>query len=350
MKLKKLLSVFAVFTFGVLLLAKPQISQSAVANAIVLSGRILIPSLFPFCFCVLFITDSIRIKNNGIFSKFTYKIFGLPPNLFFITVLSMLGGYPIGAKLLNDAVTRGEISPKDSGKMLCFCVNAGPGFIIAAVGNGILRSQTLGFILLTAHCISSFAVCFFMHIITKYKYPAANRKSNCVSLADRFVYSATGSANTMLNIIAFVILFAVIVAYAEHYSNQFEPLKLFVYLAEVTIAVTKTSNIYLISALLGFAGICIWCQIISIGKNLKINLPIFIIFRLVHALISTTLTALLVKIFAPVVATFSDGNKFDYSPTVSGAAVSISLLMMVIIFGISLFNRQNNTNLLEDMI
>ena len=44
-----------------------------------------------------------------------------------------------------------KISAKDAGLMLNYCVNAGPAFIIGAVGTGFFRSTALGYILAVSH-------------------------------------------------------------------------------------------------------------------------------------------------------------------------------------------------------
>lgn len=348
--MKKIFPVFLVIIFAVLLILKPEICKNAIELSIVLCSRVLIPSLFPFSVCVLFIIKSGILNKLKFLSPLTEKIFGLPIQCFSIMLLSMLGGYPIGAKLINDAVSDGQLTERDSNKMLNFCINAGPAFIVAAVGNGILHSKKLGYILLLAHIMSSFIICIFYRFIGKKSYFFTEPVAKKISPADNFVLSASEAASVTINICSFVILFSAITSYIEHFSKTFPLLKPILYLTEVTLAVTKTHNIYLISFLLGFAGFCIWCQILSVGKNIKINFIPFSLFRIIHGALSCGITAVILKIWKITLPTFSNDLNFSHSTSVSGISLSIALLIMGIIFIISISNRRENIKILEEFM
>lgn len=346
--MKKLFPVILISLFAFLLVLKPEICKNSIANSIILCSRVLIPSLFPFSVCVLFIMKSGIIDKIKFLSPVTERIFGLSVEAFSIMLLSMLGGYPIGAKLINNALSDGQLTEKDSGVMLNFCINAGPAFIISAVGDGILHSNKLGYILLFSHIVSSFIICIFYSFICKKSYSATKIQVKKISPADNFVLSASEGASVTINICSFVILFSAITAYIEHFSNTFTILKPILYLTEVTLAVTKTNSIYLISFLLGFAGFCIWCQILSVGKNIKINFISFLLCRIIHGALSCGITALIIKISKTALPTFSNNLSFNASPSVSGTALSVALLIMGIIFIISLSNHRNSTKILEE--
>lgn len=348
--MKKIFPVFLITFFGFLLILEPEICKNSIANSIILCSRVLIPALFPFSVCVLFIMKSGVLDKLNFLSPLTEKIFGLPVQSFSIMLLSMLGGYPIGAKLINDAVSDGQLKEKDSKVMLNFCINAGPAFIVAAVGNGILHSKKLGYILLLSHIMSSFIICIFYRFIGKKIYSFTKSKSKKISPADNFVLSASESASVTINICSFVILFSAITAYIEHFSKSLVFFKPILYLTEVTLAVTKTNNIYFISFLLGFAGFCIWCQILSVGKNIKINFISFLLCRIIHGILSCGITAVILKISKSALPTFSNNLDFSHSTSVSGAPLSIALLIMGIIFIISISNRRNNGKILEEFM
>lgn len=344
-KINNAFLLFLVIILGALLIINPKICEKSVAYSIVLCARVLIPSLFPFGVCMLYIMKSgITEKLNFIY-PFT-RLLKLTPMAFIIMVMSMLGGYPIGAKLINEAVLQGTIAEKDAKRLINFCVNAGPGFIVSAVGVGLLKNQKIGYVFLASHITASLLICIF----SKGVRTSEKKSFRNLSPTENFVTSAGESASTILSICGFVILFGVITAYIEHYSQQLPFLKPLIYIAEITTAITKTDNIYLISFLLGFSGLCIWCQVLCVGKNIKINLLSFALHRILHGLLSSGITYILVKLFKISQPTFSNSAEFTPFLFVSGTALGVSLLILGLIFIISLSSKQKNAKILEEFI
>ena len=136
----------------------------------------------------------------------------------------------------------------------------------------------------------------------------------------------------------------------EYFANEFGFLKPLMYFVEVTTAITKTNNIYLISFLLGFSNLCIWAQVLAISRNISIKILDFAIFRILHGLISAFLTFILLKIFPVPISTFSTTYSFTSKALVSNKHLSISLLILGVIFIISLSNRQTYGKILEEIL
>ena len=334
------------FGFSALLISKPEICKNSIASSIVLCSGIIIPSLYPFGVCTLYFMKSGIFERLDFISPLTLKLFGLSTYPFFIFLFSLVGGYPIGAKLLNEAVNDEILSPESARKMGRFCVNAGPAFIISAVGSGILGNKKLGVILFASHFLSSLIICSFFGNITSRNL----QNKEVANPVDNFVLSASQTSSTVLSICAFVILFSVFTGYIEYFANEFGFLKPFIYLVEITTAITKTRNIYLISFLLGFSNLCIWAQILAISRNISIKILDFAIFRILHGLISAFLTFILLKIFPVTISTFSTTYSFTTKALVSNKTLSISLLVLGVTFIISISNRQTYGKILEEIL
>ncbi len=350
MKIKKrifsILTFVFLFAFGVLLILKPEICKTSIASSIILCSGVIIPSLYPFGVCTLYFIKSGIFEKLDFLSPITLKLFGLSAYPFFIFLFSLVGGYPIGAKLLNEAVNEKILTPNSARKMSRFCVNAGPAFIISAVGCGILGNKKLGVILFFAHILSSLTICRFFGKVTSRK----PQNKDIINPIDNFVLSATQASSAVLSICAFVILFSVFTGYIEYFANEFRFLKPLMYFVEVTTAITKTKSIYLISFLLGFSGFCIWAQVLAINRNIHIKILDFAIFRTLHGLISSLLTFVLLKIFPVPISTFSTTYSFTSKALVSNKTLSVSLLVLGVIFIISLSNRQNSRKILEEIL
>ena len=342
----KKISIIIISLFFIFLIVFPEISKVGVYNGIIICGKIVIPSLFPFMMCCVFII------NTGLLSKIKLpykisKILGLNSYSLFTFLLSFIGGFPIGAKLINNGVLNNQISKKEACVMLNFCVNAGPAFILSVIGVGIFKSKLLGFLILFSHCIVSVFIYIFYRVTGKIKYKSEqNVICNTISPVDNFVLSASESAKIIMNICVFVIIFSCVNTYIMHLPKNFHFL---CYFTEITNSLTYTRNIYLISFLLGFSGICIWFQIFSICKNFKISYLKFILSRLIHGTFSTFIFYMLVKIFKisiSVNAQLPISFKLYYQSPV----VSLSLIVTVIVFIISLTGKKYNGKITEEII
>lgn len=93
----KIISVIAVLSFAVLIIIKPELCASGAAQGLLLSGRVLIPSLFPMTVCTMFIMGSGAFSGLKRVSHVTQKLFHLSSDEFITVILSLIGGYPVGA-------------------------------------------------------------------------------------------------------------------------------------------------------------------------------------------------------------------------------------------------------------
>ena len=130
-------SVFKLSAAGILIIVLggvcllfPAISASGAKEGLMLCGSIIIPSLFPFTFCVMFINKSGILKFLKPLNPITQFLFHLNYYEFSLFLLSLIGGYPLGAKLLNQS----GINDKKAKIMINYCINAGPAFVVLAVG------------------------------------------------------------------------------------------------------------------------------------------------------------------------------------------------------------------------
>ncbi len=265
-------------------------------------------------------------------------------------LLSFVGGYPVGAKLIDQEISQNRIPPKKGGNMLCFCTNAGPAFIITAVGNGFYNSKSIGLLLFVSHIFSSLMLCILFNEKEKIDIKYTFVKHTKISATDNFVISASEAASSVLTICFYVILFSGINSYVNFFSKKIIFLKYASYFLEVTNAVTYSENIYITSFVLGFSGLCVMCQIIAIAKNIDISFLKYLFSRILHGLISTTITFILIKIFNISVTTFSNGKSFDFSVLYNTPALAISMLITVTVFFISVQHKKITGKIVEDVV
>ena len=100
-----------------------------------------LPALLPFFICANF------LQNIGVIR---YLKSGTFPFL-----MSVLSGYPMGAKIVGDLRRSGELSVGEAKRLMSFCSTSGPAFLIGAVGTGMLGSGFLGGIFAAAHYLGA---------------------------------------------------------------------------------------------------------------------------------------------------------------------------------------------------
>lgn len=334
-----------ILVFGVLLIFIPSLGRSGVSRGLLLCGNIVIPSLFPFTFCVLFIINSGAINLLKPFSGVIGKAFKMNCYSFSVFLLSLIGGYPVGAKLLNQGVKNGSISPHNASILLNFCVNAGPAFIITAVGIGVYSSKTVGILLFVSHILSSVLIYLFLRNMLSDDNEGGKRPP--IAFSDNFVLSAAESAKSVMGICAFVILFSAINSYMVALAEVVPFIKGLVLMLEITNTLALTKNIYAFSFLLGFSGFCVWFQIRSCCTHFKPILSLFALSRLLHGGLSSVITALLLKLFGISFSAAAFPPVFSFCTT---PQLMAALLIMVLIFALSLSSEKYNCKLLNDVV
>lgn len=330
----------------ILIIFLPEVCTFGAQKGLIISANVIIPSLFPFMVFV-----SMLLKMDFLYQKKSKKTKTRNSVGLYVMVLSMLGGYPIGAKIINDLYHRKIITKKSAHIMQIYCVNAGPAFITVAIGNGIFSSKNIGYLLLISHIAASFIIAAFTMIFLKNEdLISSNNKTTSFNASESFVISTSEAASSIINICSFVVLFSVINSYLVYFSEKLPILKYISYFTEVTTAVTLTKNIYFISFLLGFSGISIWFQIFSLSKSCGVNFIYFIIGRFLHAGISSIISYILIKLTKTNISTFSNSIKTENYFFVSNIELTISLAATITLFLIFIYSKNHSRKIIDDVI
>ena len=173
-------------------------------------AAVIIPSLFPFMILAGLIaaTQAGAVLSRAV-SGFTRRVIGMPENLGAVLLMSFVGGFPVGARMLSDMLARREIDRETAERALCCCVNAGPSFLISAVGAGMLGSRAAGLALLGAQVLSSLAVGALAFRGARAGSPPARAPERS---RDAFVNAVRSAASGILSICAFVVAFSAVTA------------------------------------------------------------------------------------------------------------------------------------------
>lgn len=115
----------------------PDIALYSARKGISLWLSDVLPALLPFFICANF------LQNIGVIHFLKSGTFPF--------AMSVLSGYPMGAKIVGDLRRNDEISLKEAMRLVSFCSTSGPAFIIGAVGVGMLGSELLGVVIALSH-------------------------------------------------------------------------------------------------------------------------------------------------------------------------------------------------------
>ena len=121
-------SVFAVFLAGSIVLYSDKMTGAAF-DGLNLWLYTVIPSLFPFMVISSWLSFNTK-PHFGTVDKITMKLFGIPSGLMPVFLISMLSGYPTGARIISSLYSKNSISKDTAEHMLSFCNNPGAVFII----------------------------------------------------------------------------------------------------------------------------------------------------------------------------------------------------------------------------
>ena len=335
-----------------LLMIFPRECRVGAENGVFLCIQVLIPSLFPFMILSDFIVKTgVTSTIPKCMEKPTQFIFGLPKDSCAVILLSLTGGYPVGAKTISCMYKDKIITLAQAKKMSLFCVASGPGFLITFVGCSMLSDKTLGYILLMSQIISFIISGVIAKWIIKEdtKIQCLETKPENLSIGEALVKSVLSSIKSCAYMCALVILFGAICEIYIKITTGFPNLIWVTSLIEITNGVKFLSQGYspvIISAMCGFSGLCVHFQIFSLLQEISIPKVTFYLFRILQGILNGTFTYILLLIFPRKEAVFSTVSKVtpDLNKGITGCAF---LIICCVIFLISINDKRQHIRKLQ---
>ena len=156
MKTKRLFYISAALGLFAALLIFPLAASGAVKDGLSMCVRVIIPSLFPF-FAVTNLLNELGVSKlaGNALSPLSSKLFGVSGQGAAAFIIGVTGGYPLGASYIAGLRQQQLIGADEASRLLIFCNNSGPAFIIGAAGIGIFKSSSVGFFLYAVHILAA---------------------------------------------------------------------------------------------------------------------------------------------------------------------------------------------------
>lgn len=303
----------------ILIISNPARYINSCYNGLLIWVKNVLPCLFPFLVCTKILTElNIFSKFTKFFEKITYKLFKAPPIASYALLISMISGYPVGAKVILDLYQNKQISSKTANKLCTFCSTSGPIFVVGTVGTIMLKSATLGVIILSAHLISN----IINGIIFKKAFVEKDDKqildeSQDINYGQVLSKSMSNAITSVLVVGGFIAIFYLLIdmltdAHILNFIGSginilLSPLKIKIGdsiasgLIEITrgcldISKLNCSNLIKcvsITGIISFGGFSIHCQSLSFLCQAHINVKFYFLQKLVHTFISIIIAILL---------------------------------------------------------
>jgi spore maturation protein SpmB len=199
------------------LLADARAICGGIQQGMSLCVEVVIPSLFPFMVFTSFLALSgLADMVSRLLAPVTRRMFRLPANAGAAVLMSFIGGFPVGGRMAARLVRDNAVSQQDGQRMLCFCINAGPSFILTAVGARMFGNGIAGGMMLCAHILASCTA----GILSSIGCPAPKREARIpdrshIPMTQALIRAVIDSANGMLILCSFIILFSGLTAWLE---------------------------------------------------------------------------------------------------------------------------------------
>lgn len=200
-----------ILIFAALLLARPEMASEAVRDALALCARTVVPSLFPFfVVTALLLQSGLDSLLRPVCAPFMVPLFRLRGECAAPLLAGFLGGYPTGARSAAQLWEQGSISRSEAERLLGFCNNCGPGFLIGFVGTGVLGSVRAGAALLVVHIAAALLSGMILCRLPGSSEPprlTCGLPALSVSFPKALTASVSGALSSTLSICAYVVFF-----------------------------------------------------------------------------------------------------------------------------------------------
>lgn len=266
------------------------------AGALALCAGTVIPALFPFMAVAGML---VRLGFGQWLAPYmaglTAPLFRLPGCAGSALLLGLVGGYPIGARTAAELYTSGALTRQEAERLLTFCNNSNPVFLVSVLGSGVFGSVRTGLWLWLIHVCSALLTGLLFRGLGQGRReipPPVSFQSP--SLSEAIVSAVKDAAGGMLSVCAFVTLFYVLVSPLSRSGTAMAGLAVGITeLFSLTPLLTCDRPGFLLAAgCAGWGGLSVLCQTAAVLDGTDLSLRPCFLGKLVQGLLSVLLAAI----------------------------------------------------------
>ncbi len=325
--------IFLIFTFSLLLFSKSNLP--AVKSGLALWANSVIPSIFPFFVATeLLMHTNIITQLGNILNRYMKPLFNIRGEGAFAFIMGIISGYPVGAKIATSFRKNNTCTKEECERLLSFTNNSGPLFIIGTVGLSMYKNTSIGILLFITHILACISVGIIFRFWKRNEKSSASHQNINPSSASKenITFSNLGSIlsesimssiSTILLIGGFVVIFSSVISIlkASGILNMlalliapiFDTLNIdFSFAAplisgflEITNGINSISNIackkisiniIFTAFLLGFGGISVLLQVLSITSKTDLSIKPYLYGKLLHGILAAFYTYIFINV------------------------------------------------------
>ena len=269
-------------------------------KALTLCAGTVIPSLFPFMTVTALL---VRLGFGQWLAPHTAglmaPLFRLPGCASSALLLGLVGGYPIGARTAAELYASGALTRAEAERLLTFCNNSNPVFLISVLGVGVFGSVRAGVWLWLIHVLSA----LLTGLVFRGSEKSASRQEltrrppfRAVSFAEAFTGAVRSSLAGILSVCAFVVFFYVLAQPLTAVGGRLgavlvAALELF---SLTPLLTADAFGFLLAAAAAGWGGLSVLCQTLAVLEGSGLRLRNCFLGKVVQSAFSLLLAALLV--------------------------------------------------------
>lgn len=312
--MKKIILYATVCFITILLIVNPEKSVYYTKNGLSLCSDIIIPSLFPFFVCSgLLIYSGFCNVIAKVFSPVMKPLFNINPSGAAAFILGIVSGYPLGALTACQLYKGFYLSKTEAERLLAFCNNSGPLFIMSAVGISIYHSTKIGIILYIAHILGAISTGIVLRFYKPNDFcaPKANIDTSQKSVPEIFSTVISNSLQSILTVCATVVFCSVVsCVFMDLLSLSSTPKALLGGVLEFVsglgliskLDLNLTARLLMSAGVCAFAGVSVHLQVMSVVADSGLSLKPYIFGKILHAFFAVVYTFIILK-FVPATQT-----------------------------------------------
>lgn len=278
----------------------PQQSMGAMKDGLRLCANVIVPSLFPFFVLSSLVVELGMSRYLGrLLAPVMAPLFRVNGSCAAALALGFVGGYPVGARTAISLYENGQCSKTEAERLLAFCNNSNPVFLISVLGVGVFGSVRAGVWLWLIHVLSA----LLTGLVFRGSGKSASRQEltrhppfQAVSFAEAFTGAVRSSLAGILSVCAFVVFFYVLAQPLTAVGGRLgavlvAALELF---SLTPLLTADAFGFLLAAAAAGWGGLSVLCQTLAVLEGSGLRLRNCFLGKVVQSAFSLLLAALLV--------------------------------------------------------
>lgn len=315
--------------------------------------NIVFPSLFPFFVIseILIEIGFVKILGNSL-QLIMKPLFNVSGEGAFPFVMSIMSGYPMGAKISSSLREKKIITKTEAERIICFSSTSGPLFMLGAVSVGMLKAPSLAPLILYPHYLGAITIGLLLRFYKKNQTPKDNKYKSPLKNSFRYIIDkdyhigmilgncVKNSLETIFTVGGFIVFYSVLteLLFASQAFNKLLCIIDYIFplrintdlfqgivagLLEITTGCNKIASlnidfiykVLIINFLIGWSGFSIHSQALSFISKTDIDAKIYIFSKFLHGIFSSSYTWIIYNLKyknSAEISLIPDSQTFNY--------------------------------------